>query len=243
MQVLGIIPARYASSRFPGKPLIDLKGKPMIQRVYEGAKACELFSEVIVATDDQRIFDAVIAFGGKAKMTATDHVNGTTRCAEVAKAFPEMDVIINIQGDEPLVNSKQLEQLIQLFAEQEVKIATLAKKGLSPEEVNNPNRVKVILDANADAIYFSRSIVPFPFEKNISWEYLKHIGIYGFRRSVLLDLSRLNASDLMQKESLEQLNWIYHGYKIRVGITEIETPNIDAPADVETVLNWLNAEK
>jgi len=239
MNVLGIIPARYASTRFPGKPLIDLKGKPMIQWVYEGAKACKLFSEVVVATDDERIFHAVETFGGLVKMTATNHVNGTSRCAEIAKEFPDIDVVVNIQGDEPLVNPKQLEQVIQLFKDEEVKIATLAKKGLSEEETANPNRIKVILDANADALYFSRSTIPFRFDQNLSWNYLKHIGIYAFRRNTLLDLSRLHPSELMQVESLEQLNWMYYGYKIRVGLTEIETPNIDTPQDVATVLDLL----
>jgi 3-deoxy-manno-octulosonate cytidylyltransferase (CMP-KDO synthetase) len=239
MNVLGIIPSRYASTRFPGKPLIDLDGKPMVRWVYEGAKACDLFAEVIVATDDERILNTVEAFGGKAMMTSENHPNGTSRCAEVAKAFPDMDIVINIQGDEPLVNPKQLEQLIQLFRNEEVKIATLAKKGLSPEEVDNPNRVKVVLDNNSDALYFSRSKIPFPFDQNSTWDYLKHIGLYGFQRSVLLDLSRLNPSTLMELESLEQLNWLYHGYKIRVGITEIETPNIDTPEDIEKVLEWM----
>ena len=243
MKVLGVIPARYGSSRFPGKPLIDLKGKSMIQRVYEGAKQCTLFEEVVVATDDQRIFDAVLMFGGKAMMTSRSHPSGTDRCAEVAKTYPQMDVVVNIQGDEPLVDFRQLEQLIKAFDDRETQIATLGNKSVSMDDLLNPNRIKIVVNKAAEAIYFSRSPIPnFHHAKQdplSSYPYLRHIGLYAYRSTILSELTALEPTALEQTESLEQLRWLYHGYAIKVVETTIETPNIDVPEDVVKVLNLL----
>ena len=243
MKVLGVIPARYGSSRFPGKPLIDLKGKSMIQRVYEGAKQCTLFEEVVVATDDQRIFDAVLMFGGKAMMTSQSHPSGTDRCAEVAKTYPQMDVVVNIQGDEPLVDFRQLEQLIKAFDDRETQIATLGNKSVSMDDLLNPNRIKIVVNKAAEAIYFSRSPIPnfhhSKLEPLSSYPYLRHIGLYAYRSTILSELTALEPTALEQTESLEQLRWLYHGYAIKVVETTIETPNIDVPEDVEKVLKLL----
>jgi 3-deoxy-manno-octulosonate cytidylyltransferase (CMP-KDO synthetase) len=243
MKVLGVIPARYASSRFPGKPLIDLKGKTMIQRVYEGAKRSDRITEVVVATDDQRIYDEVLRFGGKVIMTREDHPSGTDRCAEVASQFPEMDVVINIQGDEPLVDFRQLEQLIDAFENVNTTIATLGNLTLTKEDVENPNRIKVVVDASNKALYFSRSAIPNshhstgnPLE---NYPYMRHIGLYAYRASTLQQLTNLSPTALEKIESLEQLRWLYHGYSIQLVETTIETPNIDVPADVEKVIALL----
>jgi 3-deoxy-manno-octulosonate cytidylyltransferase (CMP-KDO synthetase) len=240
MNVLGVIPARYASSRFPGKPLIDLKGKTMIQRVYEGALKSTFINELIVATDDQRIFDTVNSFGGKAVMTAEHHPSGTDRCAEVAEQYPEADVVINIQGDEPLVDYRQLDQLIGVFQDQSVKIATLGSRNISLEDIQNPNRIKIVLNERNNAIYFSRSAVPnYHHVKNdplAVYPYLRHIGLYAYRAEILRELTKLKSTALEQIESLEQLRWLYYGYSISVVETEIETPNIDVPEDVQLVL-------
>ena len=243
MKVLGVIPARYGSSRFPGKPLIDLNGKSMIQRVYEGAKMCSLFEEVIVATDDQRILKAVLMFGGKAMMTSQSHPSGTDRCAEVAKTYPQMDVVVNIQGDEPLVDFRQLEQLIKAFDDRETQIATLGNKSVSMDDILNPNRIKIVVNKAAEAIYFSRSPIPnfhhSKLEPLSSYPYLRHIGLYAYRSTILSELTALEPTALEQTESLEQLRWLYHGYAIKVVETTIETPNIDVPKDVEKVLKLL----
>lgn len=243
MKVLGIIPARYASSRFPGKPLIDLKGKSMIQRVYEGAKKSTRITEVIVATDDQRIFDEVQRFGGKVMMTKESHPSGTDRCAEVASHFPEMDVVINIQGDEPLVDYRQLEQLIDAFIEPKTDIATLGNLSLTQEDVDNPNRIKVVVNTKNSALYFSRSGIPNSYHSKgnplENYPYMRHIGLYAYRTSVLQELTKLEPTALEKIESLEQLRWLYHGYSIQLVETTIETPNIDVPEDVEKVLEFL----
>ena len=241
MKFIGIIPARYESSRFPGKPLIDLKGKSMIQRVYEGAKKSEMLDEVIVATDDQRIVDEVENFGGKVVMTSTKHSTGSDRCGEIAKKV-DTDVIINIQGDEPLIDSKQLDQLCSAFLDSQVSIATLGIKR-SEEDANNPNRIKLVLNSNNDALYFSRSAIPntnnsVPSGIN-DFDFYRHIGVYGYKKETLLELINLEKTKLEQVESLEQLRWLYHGYSIRVVKTNIETPNIDVPEDVEKVLHLL----
>lgn len=243
LKVLGVIPARYASSRFPGKPLIDLKGKSMIQRVYEGCAKSQLIEKLVVATDDQRIYDHVLEFGGNAMMTDENHPSGTDRCAEVAKSFPEMEVVINIQGDEPLVNFKQIEQLIQAFENPSTQIATLGISTTDLSEVENPNRIKVVTDANGSALYFSRS--PIPSKSHgaervaQNFAYTRHIGLYAYRNAVLQELCALPRTELEQLESLEQLRWLYHGYAIQVVSTQIETPNIDCPEDVEAVLAQL----
>lgn len=242
MKVVGIIPSRYASSRFPGKPLIDLKGKTMIQRVYENASKATLLDELIVATDDERIYKHVIDFGGKAIMTSEQHANGTERCGEVAEKV-DADIIINVQGDEPLVNPNQLDALLRAFEDESVKIATLGVPNVTKDDLNNPNRIKIVTDVFGNALYFSRSAIPndFHFKGNAHdfYPFLKHIGLYAFRKEVLQQIVELKPSKLEQTESLEQLRWLYYGYSIRVVETTIETPNIDVPEDVEKVLNLI----
>jgi 3-deoxy-manno-octulosonate cytidylyltransferase (CMP-KDO synthetase) len=244
MRILGIIPARYGSSRFPGKPLIDLKGKTMIQRVVEGAAKSSLLTDLIVATDDQRIADTVNHFGGKVMLTDSKHPTGTDRCAEIVRSLSEQyDVVINIQGDEPLVDARQLDQLLQAFADPKVQIATLASRKIGMEDVMNPNRIKVVIDKDQRALYFSRSPIPnFANAKGEPLEiypFLRHIGLYAYRSEVLLQLSELEETQLEKIESLEQLRWLYNGYSIQVVETEIETPNIDTPEDVDKVLSLL----
>ena len=243
MKVLGIIPARYGSSRFPGKPLIDLKGKTMIQRVYEGAKKSTLLSDVIVATDDQRIVDEVKRFGGKVLLTRESHPSGTDRCGEIASQYTDIDVIVNIQGDEPLVDYRQLDALISAFEDEQTKIATLGIKDVTLEDINNTNRIKIVVDHKQNALYFSRSAIPnFANAKGNPLEiypFFRHIGLYAYRASVLKELVELQPTQLETIESLEQLRWLYYGYSIRVVETTIETPNIDVPEDVKKVIGFL----
>jgi 3-deoxy-manno-octulosonate cytidylyltransferase (CMP-KDO synthetase) len=243
MRVLGIIPARFGSSRFPGKPLIDLKGKSMIQRVYEGAKKSKLITELIVATDDERILNEVLNFGGKAEMTSNHHSSGTDRCAEILSRNSNFDLVINIQGDEPLVDARQLDSLIEAFHDSSVQIATLATENISEEDLQNPNRIKVVIDKLNNAIYFSRSAIPnssnFSVKATEFFPFLRHIGLYAYRSNVLKQITNLEPTQLEKIESLEQLRWLYHTFKIRIVKTDIETPNIDVPADVETVLAYL----
>ena len=243
MKVIGIIPARCASSRFPGKPLVDLKGKSMIQRVYEGAKRSTLLAEVIVATDDSRIYDEVVRFGGKVKMTSENHPSGTDRCGEVAKTIQDADVVINIQGDEPLVDYRQLDTLIQAFENKNTQIATLGNKAVSMEDIMNSNRIKIVVDDKEEALYFSRSAIPnfanFKEDPLENYPFYRHIGLYAYRADVLQELVKLKPTALEKVESLEQLRWLYYGYKIKIVETNIETPNIDVPEDVEKVLPFL----
>ncbi|WP_027420620.1 3-deoxy-manno-octulosonate cytidylyltransferase [Crocinitomix catalasitica] len=247
MKVLGIIPSRYGSSRFPGKPLIDLMGKSMIQRVYEQAKKCSAFDTVLVATDHPEIEAHVLAFGGEVMMTSSDHNSGTERCGEVIQKYNDFDIIVNIQGDEPLIRPEQLNELVDLFSDSTVEIGTIVKKIAVESDVRNPNRIKVVLDANNNGIYFSRSPIPHiantPHEDWLKkTDFFKHIGIYAWRKSTLNELLALPASDLEKLESLEQLRWLYNGYKIRTTLTTVETPNIDAPEDVERVLELLKKD-
>lgn len=242
MKVIGIIPARYESSRFPGKPLIDLKGKSMIQRVYEGASKSSRLDGVIVATDDLRIFEHVQSFGGQVRMTAKDHQSGTDRCGELA-ADLACDVIINIQGDEPLVDYRQIDQVLAAFEDSTVQIATLGTHAITDDDISNPNRIKIVTDLKGNALYFSRSPIPnsvhFKGDARSTYPYFKHIGLYAYRTTCLLELVRLEPSVLEKVESLEQLRWLYHGYAIRVVTTSIETPNIDVPEDVQKVMALL----
>ncbi len=240
MKVLGVIPARYSSTRFPGKPLIDLKGKSMIQRVYEGAQQATLLNTLVVATDDQRIFDEVRRFGGQVVLTRAEHQSGTERCAEVLAHFPDHDTLINIQGDEPLVSGLQLDQLLGAFKDPSVQIATLVHAAVSPEDLINVNRIKVLEDHRQNAIYFSRSALPnMHYAQNPDFPWLRHIGLYAYKSEVLSQLAILAPCALEQAESLEQLRWLYYGYAIRLIRTAIETPNIDVPADIEKVLPFL----
>ena len=244
MRVLGIIPARYGSTRFPGKPLIDLKGKSMIQRVVEGVEKSALLTDVVVATDDDRIESHLKALEKKVLMTSSEHPSGTDRCAEVvSRLIEQFDVVINIQGDEPLVDARQLDQLVSAFQDPEVQIATIASRNISLDDLNNPNRIKLVVNKNNDALYFSRSAIPNTVNAKGNpldvYPYLRHIGLYAYRAETLLEIAKLPATALEKIESLEQLRWLYNGYSIRVVETEIETPNIDVPEDVEKVLAQL----
>lgn len=238
MNILGIIPARYASSRFPGKPLVDIAGKSMIQRVYEQAAKCADLTDVMVATDDDRIFNHVIQFGGKAIMTGDHHQSGTDRCAEVAVIHTDYDVIINIQGDEPYIDPEQISKLAACFAAPDVQIATLIKRIKSEQELHNPNSPKVVVNKLNEAVYFSRSALPhIRGEQPENWlefyTYYKHIGIYAYRADVLQQITKLEVSALEKAEALEQLRWIENGYRIKVAETDFETYAVDTPADLE----------
>lgn len=243
MKVLGVIPARFGSSRFPGKPLIDLKGKTMIQRVFEGAAKSQVITKLIVATDDQRIYDEVKRFGGNVEMTSERHQTGTDRCAEVLSNNLEFDVVINIQGDEPLVDYRQIDVLLAAFRDPDVQIATLGTQNISLEDLTNPNRIKLVVNKDLKALYFSRSCIPnFQNAKKeiaASYPFLRHIGLYAYRAQVLKEISNLEETLLEKTESLEQLRWLFHGYQIKVVETAIETPNIDTPEDLEKVLQFL----
>lgn len=246
MKILGVIPARYASSRFPGKPLIDIKGKSMIQRVYEQCKATELLADVIVATDDSRIFEHVEAFGGKVRMTADHHRSGTERLVEIAEAEVSFTHFVNIQGDEPFIDPAQIDLLCKvLTADKEVQIATLVHKIHSYEELINPNMPKVVLDEEGNALYFSRSPIPFIREESeqTKWlnhhDFYRHIGIYAFEREVLLKVPQMKKSVLEEKESLEQLRWLANGYKIRTAETNKISFAIDSPEDLDRLLESL----
>ncbi|MBS7563506.1 3-deoxy-manno-octulosonate cytidylyltransferase [Mucilaginibacter sp. Bleaf8] len=238
MKILGIIPARYASTRFPGKPLVDITGKVMIQRVYEQCVKCPSLDEVIVATDDERILNHIHSFGGKAVMTSADHQSGTDRCAEVAANHPEYDVVINIQGDEPYIDPVQISKVAACFTSKDVEIATLIKKITQPDDLHNANSPKVIINKLGEAIYFSRSAIPHirgrePEQWLSHFNYFKHIGIYGFRADVLQHVTRLPISSLEKAESLEQLRWIENGYRIKLAETELETQAVDTPEDLQ----------
>lgn len=236
--ILGIIPARYASTRFPGKPLVDIGGKTMIQRVYEQAKKCQNLADVVVATDDKRIFDHVTGFGGKAVMTADTHPSGTDRCAEVALMHPEYEVIINIQGDEPFINPEQIDKVAGCFTEAGTQLATLIKQINTTEELYNLSTPKVIINTNQEAIYFSRSPIPHVRgQEPQNWLYhhiyYKHIGIYGYKSDVLQQITRLPVSSLEKAESLEQLRWLENGYRIKTALTDMESHAVDVPEDLE----------
>ncbi len=237
MKILGVIPARYASTRFPGKPLVDINGKTMIRRVYEQAKKATRLYDVIVATDHPEIFKEVESFGGKACYTSTDHNNGTERCAEVAKQY-DVDIIINIQGDEPFIHPEQIDAIAHCFDSPYTDIATLIKQHELNEELNNPARVKVAVTKNLEALYFSRSIIPFQRSTANTKPivYYKHIGIYGYRKRTLLELVELEPTMLELAESLEQLRWLENAYNIQCAVTEYESLSIDTPEDLEGIL-------
>lgn len=247
MTFTAIIPARYASTRFPGKPLAILGGKTVIQRVYE--QVSSVLDEVYVATDDERIFQAVEAFGGRAVMTRTDHKSGTDRIEEAAeKIGSDADVIINVQGDEPFIQDSQIETLMQLFDTPETQIGTLGKPFESLEAVDNPNSPKIVTDIRGFALYFSRSVIPYIRGiEHQDWfghyPFLKHLGIYAYRREVLREVTALPQSSLEKAESLEQLRWLQNGYRIRVGLTDVETVGIDTPEDLTCAEQFLQSFK
>ncbi len=244
----GIIPARYASSRFPGKPLVMIGGKSMIRRVYEQASLA--LEKLYVATDDPRIYDAVLDFGGNAVMTSPNHKSGTDRCAEAADLISqgkssENDVIINIQGDEPFIKPGQIELLKSCFSDRHTRIATLVRKTDPDEDIFNVNQPKVILDINGNAMYFSRAAIPHirdvdPSRWNAVHTYYKHIGLYAYRLNTLKEITKLPQGILETAESLEQNRWLENGFKIKTAVTEWESIGIDTPADLEKALLILN---
>ena len=250
LKYIAIIPARYASTRFPGKPLAMLGGKPVIQRVWE--QVSSVVDAAVVATDDERIAQAVESFGGRAIMTSPNHKSGTDRCWEAyQKQGEEFDVVINVQGDEPFIAHSQLRAIMACFEDENTDIATLVKPfaeedGLSALE--NPNSPKVVLDNDSCAVYFSRSVIP--YLRGVDREdwlkhhtFYKHIGMYAFRREVLGEVTALHQSTLEKAESLEQLRWLENGYKIGVGISDVETVGIDTPEDLERAEEFLKAQK
>ena len=255
MKVLGVIPARYASTRFPGKPLVNIQGKTMIQRVYEQAMKAKSLSKVIVATDDERIFNHIKSFNGEVMMTSNVHQSGTDRCAEVINKLSSeaFDAVVNIQGDEPFINSSQIDAVVEVLKKEQFMIATLVKRinvdvyanemqsVIAMDEANrvihNPNIVKAVFSSEGKALYFSRSPIPYlrniPAEEWISkGEFYKHIGLYAYKSSVLKEIAQLPPSRLEQLESLEQLRWLENGYSIGIAETDLETIGIDTPEDL-----------
>lgn len=236
MKFTAIIPARYASSRFPGKPLAVLGDKMVIQHVYE--QVSKVLEDVYVATDDERIFDAVQRFGGKAVMTSANHRSGTDRvCEAIEKLNSDADVIINIQGDEPFIKPEQIKTVMQLFDNEDTEIATLGKHFETMDAVDNPNSPKIAVGRNGRALYFSRSVIPFVRgREHAEWlkayPFLKHIGIYAYRRDTLMHIRDLSPTPLEIAESLEQLRWLENGINIKVGLTNVETIGIDTPDDL-----------
>ena len=234
MKVLCVIPARYASTRLPGKPLKDIAGKPMVVRVYERASQAGLVNETLVATDDERIKTAVEAAGGKAMLTRADHATGTDRLAEVAEAYPEVDLIVNVQGDEPLIDPGLIDDLAGLFeGEPELAMATVKTEIEDEAEQKNPNNVKVVCDKAGYALYFSRSLMPYP--RKGGCPVYKHIGIYAYRRDFLLHYAKMEPTPLEQAESLEQLRALENGYRIKVVETKSKFVGVDTVEDLERV--------
>lgn len=240
MRTIGIIPARYESSRFPGKPLADIEGKSMIQRVYEQVKGCAGLSEVIVATDDARIEEHVRSFAGNVIMTSSTHQSGTDRCAEVVSKISGFDIAINIQGDEPFISPLQIELLSNLFQDSTTEIGTLVKKIDHPKDLFNESIPKVVVNSKNEAMYFSRQTIP--FQRSVTQNewlsnhiYFKHIGIYGYTVDVLREITTLPVSSYEKAEGLEQLRWLENGYRIKIAETEFDTIAVDHPEDVELI--------
>ncbi|MGM9714379.1 MAG: 3-deoxy-manno-octulosonate cytidylyltransferase [Prevotella sp.] len=241
MRFIAIIPARYASTRFPGKPLAILGGKPVIEHVYNQTR--RIIDDVYVATDDSRIYAAVTAFGGRAVMTSPEHKSGTDRVEEaVARVSAERgetwDVVVNVQGDEPFIHPRQIETVMACFDDPDTQIATLGMPfGNNMEAIENPNSPKIAVTVNRFALYFSRSVIPYSRgverkDWGAAYPYLKHIGLYAYRRDVLGQVTQIPPSPLEKAESLEQLRWLEHGYRIKVGLTDMETIGIDTPEDL-----------
>ncbi|MFA6779399.1 MAG: 3-deoxy-manno-octulosonate cytidylyltransferase [Paludibacteraceae bacterium] len=246
---IGIIPARYASSRFPGKPLVQIGGKSMIQRVYE--QVSKVLDCVYVATDDERIAQSVEQFGGKAIMTSDKHKSGTDRCYEAyLKSASGKEIIINIQGDEPFIQPSQIETICACFDNKETQIATLVKpftENDGEQALFNPNSPKVVLNKDMEAMYFSRSVIPYKRgEETNKWlqshNYYKHIGLYAYRADVLEEITKLPQSSLELAESLEQLRWLENGYRIKAGVTHVETVGIDTPDDLKRAEKFLSEQ-
>lgn len=249
MNILAIIPARYASTRLPGKPLLDINGKSMIQRVYEQSK--KVFEHVIVATDDERILTAVNNFGGNAIMTSVEHKSGTDRCAEALAIYEKesglnFEFIINVQGDEPYIQPEQLQLLVDTIKKPDSQIATLVKAIENSEILFDPNIPKVVLNTKKEAVYFSRNTIPYlRNEESNNWlqkhVFYKHIGLYAYRKKTLSEITKLKPSKLEMAESLEQLRWIENGYKINVEVTGIESVSVDTRKDLKKLLKNINS--
>ncbi len=241
MKVIGIIPARYDSTRFPGKPLVDIAGMTMIQRVYNQVKHAASLSEVVVATDDQRILDHVKSFAGNVVMTKKEHQSGTDRCAEVINNISGFDIAINIQGDEPFIDPQQIDILVSCFQRPEVEIATLVRPIQELTDLENVNKPKVVLNQKSEALYFSRQPIPYMRGADIKeWlskeTYYNHIGIYGFKVETLKELAKLPISKLETTESLEQLRWLDNGYRIQTAVSTHINDAIDSPEDLQDIL-------
>lgn len=238
MKVLAVIPARYSSTRLPGKPLVSLAGKPMIERVWSRVRQAGTVSEVLVATDDERIRKAVEAFGGEAVMTRSDHRTGTERIAEVAATRKDADIFVNVQGDEPLIEPSAVNELVEAIqSDDEVNIATLAVPITNAPDIMSPNVCKVVLDFDGNALYFSRAPIPWVRDRGgaVHARHLKHLGLYAFRRPALLEYPTFPQGDLERVEQLEQLRWLENGYRIRVAETEHDSVSVDVPEDVQRV--------
>lgn len=238
MKILAVIPARYASTRFPGKPLISIAGKPMIERVWERARRASLVSQVIVATDDERIVKAVKSFGGEAVLTRADHRSGTERVAEVAVAHPDAEIVVNVQGDMPLIEPAAIDAGIEAVrSDGDVRVGTLAAPITNPAEIMDPNVVKAVLDFDGNALYFSRAPIPWVRDRGgpVHAKHLKHVGLYVFRREALLEFATFPQGDVERIEQLEQLRWLENGYRIRVAETEYKSVEVDTPEDVRRV--------
>lgn len=240
MNTLAIIPARYGSTRFPGKPLSNIAGKKMIQRVYEQTN--KAIKNIVVATDDNRIFDEVKKFGGNAVITSKKHKTGTDRCVEALNLFSEQqktkyNTIVNIQGDEPLINPEAIKTLVNLFKQPQIQIGTLVNKHKFTKELLNTNRVKVIIDKNKKAIYFSRTLIPFIRDDNTNKQinFYTHIGIYAFKANIIKSVSKLNRSMLEISENLEQNRWIENGYTIHTQQTDYQSIPVDTPEDIKII--------
>ncbi len=246
MKIIGIIPARYGSTRFPGKPLAMIHGKSMIQRVFEQAKKANKLSEVIVASDNQRIIDHVKSFDGLVLLTSDKHRSGTERCSEaltiLESELNKIDAVINIQGDEPFISPDQINNIADCFIKNKnISISTLATRITSTEELNDTGVVKIIFDKNHKAIYFSRRSIPYVKENEKNWNedygFYKHIGIYGYKSETLKEITLLPTSSLEKAESLEQLRWLQNGYDIHICISDIDSYSIDTPSDLQKLIN------
>ncbi len=246
MRILGVIPARYASTRFPGKPLVMINGKSMIRRVYEQSVQCDKLAKVIVATDSEAIYNHVRLFNGNVMMTSELHTSGTERCREIVEKIrltgDDYSSVINIQGDEPFIQPEQIRLVAECLNNPLTQLATLIKKIVSQDELDSPNVVKVVTDVEGNALYFSRSVIPFIRGKNArEWlaeaTFYKHIGIYGYKTTVLEEIVALPVSDLERAESLEQLRWLVNGYRVKTQVTVFESIAIDTPADLLKITN------
>jgi len=241
MKILGIIPARYASSRFPGKPLVDIRGRSMVMRVFDQASQCSELAKVVVATDDKRIFDHVEANGGAVVMTGEHHNSGTDRCLEALEIMQHenhYDAVINIQGDEPFIDPEQIAQVAQILQQSDdVQIATLVKKTSEKEELSDPNTVKAVTDISGRALYFSRAPIPWHRDEKMSPSGFTHVGIYGYKSEVLRQIAALPPAPPEITEKLEQLRWLYNGFTIHTAETAFESKGIDTPEDLSKLIN------